>query len=99
MSEPEKLEVGPTYAFQIPTMHPKDRWWYFEMSCTTCGHPHLRAGDICPPCKADLDVSLMALGKAFQHHSELLKRGVHIYGVGLVDPWTREGKRYLEDGM
>jgi hypothetical protein len=97
MPETTEEVPEPCYAFLIPpTSDQQYKQWLIEMSCQVCGHFHLRAGDMCPRCQEDFKLHCEAMGTALSEHLELCKRGVHVYGVGLVDPWTREGKQHLD---
>lgn len=69
-------------------------------ACQTCGHPYVQAGDLCPPCE-ELVVDCKKRGeeRAANFPNGILGPDsclVHIYGVGYVDPWTRQGKQFLD---
>lgn len=71
-----------------------------SFACQTCGYPYVQAGDLCPPCEELVaDCKKRDEERAADVLNEILRpdsRFVHVYGVGYVDPWTREGKQLLD---
>ena len=73
--------------------------YLFQTACTTCFHP-INAGDLCPDCQKFVEEERRKRAEAeSQRFADMISpssRFVHVYGVGRVDPWTREGKQYLD---
>ncbi len=65
-------------------------------SCQTCGHPFFQAGAMCPECAEAFTRNMQAAAEGMAQWLNDIPRMVHVYGVGHVDPWTREGKQYLD---
>lgn len=68
-------------------------------ACKTCFYP-MNAGDLCPDCQRVVDEERRRLDEqAIRQFDDMLHRRhhVHVYGVGTVDTWTEEGRRYLDD--
>lgn len=75
--------------------------YLFQTACKTCFHP-LNAGDLCPDCQKLVDEEKREEDeKVGRWLSAILSddgtRFVHVYGIGRVDTWSREGKQYLDD--
>ncbi len=68
--------------------------------CQACGYPYFQGGDLCTECEAFVEqVEKEEAARLAQRFEDLLSpnsRFVHVYGVGYVDPWTREGKQHLD---
>lgn len=68
--------------------------------CQTCGYPYFQGGDLCAECEVlVIQIEKEESDRAFQAFRDFISpqsRFVHVYGVGYVDPWTREGKQYLD---
>ncbi len=64
-----KEEKDRFYAFKvIPLQDLKRSKFVIESSCETCGHPFLRAADMCPVCIKELNESIPALVATHRDH-------------------------------
>lgn len=95
-----EIESSPShsrvYAFKVIAPQNLERArTMIENSCETCGHPFLNAADMCPRCIEELDKSIPTFTAALQDH--LSPRWIHSQIHGYVDPWSREGRRLLDD--
>jgi hypothetical protein len=68
--------------------------------CQVCGYPYFQGGDLCTECETFVkqveEKEATRLAQQFEDFLSPHSRFIHVFGVGYVDPWTRDGQTYLD---